>query len=303
MQVWTSEALFSKASHFYSKAQGMDSDSPEYGLFLSLALEVLSRAALSNVSPVLNADPQHNEGDSILFALGLGIRKGPPRSIPFHSVSSRLVHLIEDYQKKNCRSFSDFFSGLRNEELHSGGSPFSNQRNSKWLPEFYRTAKILCDFMEKDFQDLVGEDLEEALHLISELEESETSRALEKIGRAKDSFDRLSNPEKVAKRLEAIADPDGKRRGNTTATCPACASQGVLHGLRIKASEPKYENSELFSVVTFRAAKLTCKACGLELSSTADIISAGLNVSFTDIEYLDLHDYFQPEHDDGYMNM
>jgi hypothetical protein len=299
--IWSSESLFAKAKLFYVKAQQAGIGSPDFALNAALCLELLSRSALSYVSPVLNADPQ-NEGQNIMFALGFPIKKGFPRSIPFHSVTIRLQQIIEEYQKKACGEFSDYFAGLRNEELHTGGAPFQNLKNAEWLPKFYQTVGILCTFMKKNIKEVLGSDYKEAQHLISELEESVKSKAKEKIGKSKAAFDALSTETKIEKITLAKADVSHARWGFAIISCPACGSDAALNGLRVKSGDPQYDDG-LYSVVTFRASKLNCKACGLELTSTSELISAGLDVSYTQKEELDLHDYFQPEYQDEYNNM
>jgi hypothetical protein len=301
--IWNQEALFAKSRVFYLKLGNFEVSSDDYALNAALSLELLSRSALSFVSPVLNADPQ-NEGQNILFALGFDMKKGFPRSIPFHSVTARLEQIIDEYQKKGCRSFSDYFAGLRNEELHTGGAPFQNLKNSQWLPKFYQTVKVLCDFIKKPMLDLIGEDdVEEAERLIDDLENSESTKAKEKIARAKAIFNSYTLTDREERVTLAKLDTSRYDWRNNSTSCPACNSLATLYGLQIKTSEPKYENEELLSMVTFRAIRLYCKACDLELVSTSELISAEVEVSYTKYSPVTLHDYYQPEYEDEYMNM
>lgn len=54
---WDPEALFAKAQRCAEQMIEMDADSWQHGLMASLSLELLARAALANVSPVLLTDP------------------------------------------------------------------------------------------------------------------------------------------------------------------------------------------------------------------------------------------------------
>ena len=68
---WDPDALFIKAKLFLNHA--MDDDSRQFdeqALWASLALELLAKAALAKVSPVLIAVPTE-EGNSLLVASGL----------------------------------------------------------------------------------------------------------------------------------------------------------------------------------------------------------------------------------------
>src|SRR6266404_4306098 len=96
MAMWDWNALWLKAKTFIDKANALDHDDPEFGLWSALALELLGRAALSHIHPALNADPRDEK--SLFYALGLPIVE-QPRSIPAHTVSARLERLINGFSK------------------------------------------------------------------------------------------------------------------------------------------------------------------------------------------------------------
>jgi hypothetical protein len=94
MTGWTAEELWLKAKLFVEKANNVEQASSEFPFWSALSLELLARAALSNIHPVLNADPQDDA--NILYALGFDI-SSRPRSIPAHSVFIRCEKLIEGF--------------------------------------------------------------------------------------------------------------------------------------------------------------------------------------------------------------
>lgn len=53
---WTKDALFTKAKLYAEKAFQEEKDSPFYGVFMTFSLELLSRAAIANIHPVLLAE-------------------------------------------------------------------------------------------------------------------------------------------------------------------------------------------------------------------------------------------------------
>jgi len=84
---WDPDALFVKAKLFLNHA--MDDESRQFdeqALWASLALELLAKAALAKVSPVLIAVPTE-EGNSLLVACGLvegDVRGSDSLSWPHH---------------------------------------------------------------------------------------------------------------------------------------------------------------------------------------------------------------------------
>lgn len=300
MHIWDEEAFFNKATYFYQQSQ-IDQTSGEFPLWCSLSLEVLARASLSHISPVLNADPQ-NEGQSILFALGLPYR-GQPRSIPVHSVLARLEQLDSKFAENSCKKFCEYFATLRNEELHTGGSPFASLATSKWLPGFYLTAKVLCESMGKTLEDFIGKDAKKAEELIDESKKNVLSAVKSRIANHKAVFDGHTEEKRLELSKEAERDSDKWDANGDSILCPACGSQGVVHGYMINESEPKLDDDFFYSIQTYRANKFMCKACNLSLNGTSEIIAAELEITFTKSYELDLHDHFQLESYDDYMNM
>lgn len=55
---WSADALYKKAVRYAEKMHACASDSWEHALWSGLCLELLARAALANISPVLLADAQ-----------------------------------------------------------------------------------------------------------------------------------------------------------------------------------------------------------------------------------------------------
>jgi hypothetical protein len=88
---WEAESLYGKAKTFARRAHDGSIRSAAFGFWMSLSLELLSRAALAKVHPVLLADPR--EEDNIHYAFGI-IPKRPPRSIQSKAVFARCsVHV------------------------------------------------------------------------------------------------------------------------------------------------------------------------------------------------------------------
>src|SRR5713226_5553634 len=77
---WERDPLWAKARLYFERAFEVPRDDPRFGLWCSLALELLARAALASVSPTLLAEPDR-EHKFLLHALNRGSQKTPRRSI------------------------------------------------------------------------------------------------------------------------------------------------------------------------------------------------------------------------------
>jgi len=65
---WSADTLLAKAQLYIEQMDSTVADEWKYGLWSALTLELLARAALANISPVLLADPQNWR--NIMHALG-----------------------------------------------------------------------------------------------------------------------------------------------------------------------------------------------------------------------------------------
>jgi hypothetical protein len=149
------EALWAKAKVFLNRAMdpGPGRSFDEQALWASAALELLAKAALARVSPLLIAEPTE-EGLNILIATGL-----VQGSAQFTSVSASTVF-------KRCeRAFKPFsaaeamkFAAARNEYLHGSGIGFMAIPPQAWWPRYWSLAATLLTAQDRDAIDLVGID-------------------------------------------------------------------------------------------------------------------------------------------------
>lgn len=63
--MWSEKEYWNKARLYIRRAQSARADEGLYPFWMALAMEFVARAALSKVSPVLNADP--NQVDNIYY--------------------------------------------------------------------------------------------------------------------------------------------------------------------------------------------------------------------------------------------
>jgi len=296
--VWDSNQYWLKAKSYVQKAQERGSDSPEFALWHAFALEHLARAALCNIHPVLNADPQHLV--SMFYGVGI-IRTERPKSLPIHSVFVRLGHVLEGFASEH-ESFCGEMATRRNAELHSGELAFANLKTATWLAQYYEVVAILCKSMGHGLRSLLGTEEEAgAIKLIMALRSDTVKSVRSKIAKHKQLFDSLENGERT--RLANTTEAAVVFYSGTSSQCPACGSKSRLRGSRFREGKPYYEGEALQVDVTSLTNRFDCSACDLRLRGEAEISSAGLPPTFTDIEETSLHELFEPEYEMEYNNM
>jgi len=302
MNQWDPKAFWFKAKAYIEKANAVDNASSDFPFWSSLALELLARAALTNIHPSLNADPQQET--NIFFGFGYDIA-GQPRSLPAHSVYGRLERLVKGFDKPH-RELCDFVGLLRNQELHTAELPFEGLKVSKWLPRYYQVVQVLCRSLKKELADLLGEKVAlQAEKLIGSLNKEKEGAVKSKIASYAKVF--AEKAPEVQEKLRQDADAATRLlpHGSTKQKCPACGSTGRLQGELLKSLKPEFEeeSAQLLMEEVFVADTFLCPACDLSLVSLEEIHWAGLEPTFTQTRSTDLHELFQAEYYDDYMNM
>jgi hypothetical protein len=169
---------------------------------------------LTSIHPALNADPE-DEGLHLLYGFGYEL-KGQPKSFPIHSVFLRLQKILPQEFTKPRREFCDYFSNLRNQELHTSELPFESLSETKWLARYYDVCEVLCKHLGKALPDLFGEEADSAQALIRALKAEKMSSVKSKIAAHKKVFEekRPDEKEQSAHQQVTLANawpPDGNR--------------------------------------------------------------------------------------------
>ncbi len=300
MTMWDSKQLWMKAKAYAEKANQVSHNNPHFPFWSALSLELLARAALTKIHPVLNADPR--EDVNILYGCGFSV-SGQPKSIPVHSVFLRLEKTVPGFTKAQ-REVCDFLSLLRNQELHSAELPFVNLKESKWLPRYYEACKILCGFLKKTLRDLFGDDIAATAEmLISALAKATETTVRKRIADCAKSFNKKTRDERKKLTLEARIAIRRVGPGKKRELCPACKTEGLLSGHLIKEQAPEYVDDRLLINQELLVTQFECFACGLNLGSVEEVSIAGIEPRFTSSRETDLHELYQPEFEEEYDNM
>ncbi|WP_288356080.1 hypothetical protein [uncultured Cycloclasticus sp.] len=292
---WDKDALLIKAQRYSEQMLQHDPTDWQFVLWSSFALEFLSRAALSNVSPVLLADQKnwHN----IFHALGHepNAKKFLPKSIIVADVLSRLSEIYPDFNSE-LELFCIGHTGMRNAELHSGDMPYDGLKQSAWLANYYRASAILLGTMGKELADLIGDDTAKlASQLINAAADDAAKAVMGKIKSHKTVWNEKESAEKETL-LEQAKAWATKHLGHRV-DCPACNSVAIVQGQPISAPTTTLNNDIIIEKQQYLPNKFECIACGMKISGLSSLGQAGLGDVFISTNEYDASEYYAPEED------
>jgi transcription elongation factor Elf1 len=291
---WSTDSLYGKAKLYAQRAHDEAVDSALFGFWMSLSLELLARAALAQIHPVLLADPK--EPDNIQYAFGI-IPKNVPKSIQAKALFARCSVFVEGFTDKmsgHCLIIAD----RRNSELHSGAAAFEGIDNSKWLPSTYEVVDVLLKHLHRDFNDLLGnEHGPVAVEALKGRRETIKKEVQEKLAAAR-KFYAEQSPEWKAERLaNATAPMDAFVRSNRLTrshNCPVCENKAVVSGETVGRGPARVDETAgtIKREVRVLPNLLRCPFCKLNLSGFQELNEAGVGAIYTIEEQEDPIEFF-----------
>lgn len=289
------EGLWNKAQLFINRmAEPSGSRTEEERmLWASLALELLAKAALSKLNPVLIADPM-DDGKSVLLAAGIGADLSNFKTIPAKAAFSRCGRAFPPFSATEAT----LLAATRNEDLHSANVPFGQVHASSWWERFWAQAIILITAQDRELTDLLSpEDASVVEGHLARNRDNMDRRAQALIERARQRS-HLVEQGRLSERVAA------RMRGHVSfmhdysalETCPACEARGWIGGDAVLETEllSDPESGLGPEILTVGADTFTCDACGLVLENQDLVLAAGLPESF------DVEQDYKPEKE--YMN-
>ncbi|ETC99657.1 hypothetical protein [Asaia sp. SF2.1] len=294
---WDPQALYNKAERYIQQAQALDKDQWDYALWTSLSLELLARAALANVHPILLAEPDRL-GSNIISALGFEPveKKFAPKSIPISDVFRRLTTLLPDFQADH-ENFGIQHTGQRNAELHSGDLAFDGMRGASWQPRFYMTCKVLLTSMDLTLDAFVGTEEAKAAEELITATADESAKAVRgevdahrQVWRSKGQDERAT--------LTAQAQIWANRQTGHRVDCPACGSAALVSGRPVAAAIKKLEDDMIIERQEHLPTHFECIACGLKINTLAKLAVVGLADRYTNKQEYDAAEYYAPPEDE-----
>lgn len=291
--VWSKDDLLKKAQRYAQIMASHPKDSWEYAFWSTLVLELLARAALSNVSPTLLADPK--DWNNIYSALGHTPKaaKFTPKSIDMTSVFSRLKDVVMGFTPEH-ESFGVLHMSRRNQEFHSGETPFDSIKNSAWLPSFYQACAILLSSMGEKLDFLVGKVEAKLAKKLVDAANDESAKAIAKsVNAYKVIWESKDDAEK--KKLASQASVWATKHNGHRVKCPACKNDALVIGVASSTPIKTIKNDEITEKQEFLPTKFECVACGLKITGLSHLSACGLGDTYTATFVYDAAEYYTPE--------
>lgn len=287
---WSNESFLNKARRYASIMKEQDRDSWLFGFWSALTLEMIARATLTKISPVLIADGK--EWNNIYFALGFkpGVSKFSEKSVGIAEVLQRIEKIYPEFTHEMFNFTLTHFN-KRNREIHSGDLAFDGIGISSWLPMYYQVSKTLLDQMEEDFESVFGE--EEKLiadDLIGSLKDQTAKSVQETINAHKTVWESKS-PSAKDQLIEEAKIWSSRHFGHRV-DCPACNSVALLYGNPIGPPTISVEDNNIIEKQKMLPSNLECVACGLKISGYSKLNACGLGDTFTSTSRYDPAEYF-----------
>jgi hypothetical protein len=274
---WSTEALFNKALLYVEEMEDYTVDEWQFGLWSSLALEFIARAALSNISPTLLADGKNWRNTYHALGHPPTRTKFVPISINTAVVFSMLQELLPDFTEELATSCMMHCS-RRNAELHTGEEAFAKLGTSEWLAKFYASCEVLLQSMGMTLEDLF-DDPKSAQEMVASLQD----RAAMAVKKDIALYEELWKQKTPEERLEAAAQAAAwaTRQAGHRANCPACASNGLIRGSGQGPVSTEIEEDIVIQKQTMLPSTFECVACGLKIAGWSKLAAAGLGDAFT----------------------
>jgi hypothetical protein len=283
------EALYAKSQVYIQRGLRAQagSDTEEYQLWASLALELLGKAALAKVHPALVADPTHYQ--SLFAACGRHL-SSDIKTITAKTLLERPSHIEKQFDSRH-QKFCEQLALRRNAELHSGESPFSGMSAAVWEREFWGAVEIVLAMQDETLESWLGaEDSKAPAKIIEQAEEALQWAVKNRISRSTEDFEKkYQDPKKRAQILEDTKQfrywewPQSKNMagdGIDKAECPACKATGMRSGSLWNEEtsddqDPDDPTTEWVDL-TYVTEEFLCPTCGLRLFGTKEIEAGGL---------------------------
>lgn len=293
-------ALWLKAKLFFNHA--MDEEEPrsfdERALWAALALELLAKAALARVSPLLVAAPTE-DGTNLLMASGLVAGDARFNSIKARTLYSRCHKAFKPFNEREAMAITS----ARNEYLHGSGVGFTGLPPEVWWPKFWAQASILVNAQDKTMMDLVGPERTEIVEThLAQNKQNVAHRVEMLIDRARQRLAQYLSGDLPARVAAEWARPVHLEAGlshRSDQECPACGASGILEGEHIDRAEPHYERTgdddyDAWMELTIGADHFSCETCRLVFDTYELLEEAGLPSWFEDTG--DMADYMEPDY-------
>ncbi len=292
LHTWSKDALLAKAQRYAEDMLSHPHDDWRFGLTSTFVLEFVSRAALAAVSPTLLADQK--DWNHLYFALGHTPveAKFIPKSIDISAVLTRLRVVVPTFTKE-LEGFALQHVNRRNEELHSGSTPFDGLQTG-WLAHFYEAIEVLLGSMGENLALLVGREESDAAGKMISASKDESAKAVNKeIDAHKTVWGSKDTQEQ--QRLARQASAWASRQTGHCVQCPACGNDALVVGEPISEPIRRLDGDLIIEAQDHLPSRFECVACQLKIPGLSRLTVCGLGATYKKSSTYDAAEFYAPE--------
>ena len=280
--LWLKAKLFLNLALDAQESRSFD----ERALWASFALELLAKAALARVSPLLIAVPTE-DGTNILIAAGLLRGDARFESIKAHTLFVRCSKAFKPFDDKQALAISR----ARNDYLHGGEPSFTRIPPDAWWPRYWAQAVVLVHAQDRTVEDLVGHPrsaiVEEQLARNAKNLEHRAEMLVERARQRLAQHRSGTMPARLAADWDRQVDLTAGLGHRAAHACPACDNTGQLEGDDVIDQTVQYErisedDADVWVDLTVGSDYFSCPECRLVLDGYDLLVQAGLPGDFPD---------------------
>ena len=279
---YDSDGLWMKARLFVNRSMDDGREFEEGAFWASAALELLGKAALSRINPLLIALPS-DDGKSLLIAAGTTADASGFMSVPAKAVWARCAAVFKPFNEAEAK----LISAGRNDYLHAADVGFGAIPDSAWWPRYWAQATVLLSHLDKSVEDLVGPSrlavVERHLETNAQHMRARLSALLERARTRKIQHDKGAMSAAMASEWTRFAGPSLRYRSEST--CPACSEVGWREGEDFENTRIEYEDDgfgypNVFVTLEVQPVVFWCPSCHLVLEDLSLLSEAGMESTF-----------------------
>lgn len=280
---WTKDSLLAKAKVFFEKAFSEDRENIFFGLLCALGLELLERASIAKISPVLLAD-QDDYQRNILYALEHKSGNTEPKSITTTKVINLCEKLVDGYDDE-CKKISLSMANRRNSEAHSGAMAFIEFDSDKWISGFYYVVNILSHHLDITLNEVFNESVvSEAETILAGIEDNLIAKVNKEIANRKSVYDsdKRNNFPLIKQKIidNDVIIAQLVHEGYHKVKCPSCENYGTIFGNKSVETRKILSDKSVEVITHILPIQFKCGICGLILKSHQELKIAKLPLHY-----------------------